>query len=87
MIRAWAKAAFAASPGADSRTDAELAQAAQAPDQAGQLAAQLAAAVRAPEATRERRLDEATVWMRRHHPQAAQIWHGWQESDGRLTRE
>jgi hypothetical protein len=87
MIRACSYAAFAASPGADPKMTAELDKAAQAPDQSGQLAAQLAAAVRAPEATRERRLDEATVWMRRHHPQAAQIWQGWQESDGRLTRE
>jgi hypothetical protein len=86
MIRAWALAAFAASPNAGQKSSAELDQAAQAPGDAGQLAAMLAAALKAPEATREERLDDATNWMRRHHPQAAKIWEGWEINQGTLVR-
>jgi hypothetical protein len=30
--------------------------------------------LRAPDDERERRLDEATLWLRHHHPQAIKIW-------------
>jgi hypothetical protein len=29
-------------------------------------------------------LDEATVWIRDHHPDAAPLWRGWSVLDGRL---
>jgi hypothetical protein len=47
----------------------------------------LLGALRALANTREHRLDEATIWMRRHHDQAARIWQGWHVRDGRLVRE
>ena len=40
----------------------------------------LLAALAAPAGERENRLDEATIWLRRHHPQAAKIWQGWESS-------
>jgi hypothetical protein len=85
MIRAWALAAFAASPNAEPTSSVELDQGAHAPGEAGQLAARLAAALKAPEAVRDERLDEATEWLRRHHPQAAKIWEGWEISQGKLV--
>jgi hypothetical protein len=87
MIRAWALAAFAASPNAAPEAAAELDQAAQAPGEAGQLAARLSAALKAPAPTREPQLDDATEWMRRHHAQAAEVWRGWELKDGKLVRE
>lgn len=36
---------------------------------------------------RSRALDEATLWLRDHHPEARRIWQGWVERDGHLTYE
>ncbi len=34
---------------------------------------------------RVRKLDEATRWLRTHHPEARQTWEGWEERDGKLV--
>jgi hypothetical protein len=89
MIGLWAKYAIAARPAANPN-DAqarELEQAARVPDETGALAAMLLSAVSAPPGARERRLDDATAWLRHHHPAAAQIWQGSQIRDGRLIHE
>lgn len=52
------------------------------PNQA--LAVLLKAAARADGETRVGKLDEATLWLRTHHPEAAKFWNGWTEKDGRL---
>jgi hypothetical protein len=89
MIDLWATYALAVLPrsGPDPARTAELEKAAKAPDATGELAGLLLAALRAPEGEREGRLDEATTWLRRHHPQAAKIWQGWTIRDHRLVRE
>jgi hypothetical protein len=34
---------------------------------------------------RVQKLDEATRWLRTHHPQAKLLWEGWEERDGKLV--
>ena len=48
------------------------------------LAVLLNAAAKAEGEPRVRKLDEATTWLRAHHPEASKIWAGWAEKDGRL---
>jgi len=87
LIGLWASFALAAPPGTETSRRGGLERAAGLPDQQGELASMLVAALAAPAGERERRLDEATVWLRNHHSQAAQIWRGWDIRDGRLIRE
>jgi hypothetical protein len=84
MIVLWANSAQAALPGNAPTGLAALETASRRQDLPGELATRLLEAVRAPAAQREPRLDEATLWLRTHHPQAAKIWEGWHEADGRL---
>ena len=88
MIGLWATYALAVLPrsGPDSGMTAELEKAARNADINGELANLLLAALRSPTGEREKRLDEATTWLRQHHPQAAKIWQGWAIRDGRLVR-
>jgi hypothetical protein len=74
MIRLWALYTLAVMPNIKTDAAAKLAEATRTPDVNGKLAAMLLAAKDAPPQERERRLDEATLWMRNHHPQAAKIW-------------
>jgi hypothetical protein len=74
MIRLWAEYSLAVLPGVKSDAPAKLEAAARDPDDNGKLAAMLLAAKNAPVEERERRLDEATLWLRHHHPQALTIW-------------
>jgi hypothetical protein len=89
MIDLWATYALAVLPrsGPDPVRTSELEKAAKASDAVGELAALLLAALRAPEGEREARLDDATTWLRHHHPQATKIWQGWTIRDHRLVRE
>ena len=50
-----------------------------------ELAAILREALHADEPGRSRLLDRATRWVRDHHPEAIEIWRGWEERDGRLV--
>jgi hypothetical protein len=74
MIRIWANFSLAVVPGLKTDAPAKLAEAARAPDDNGKLAAMLLAAKDAPPGQRENRLDEATAWLRHHHPEAVKIW-------------
>jgi hypothetical protein len=74
MIRAWADYSLAVIPGLKPDGAAKLAEAARAPDDNGKLAAMLLATRDAPREDQERLLDEVTLWLRTHHPQAAKIW-------------
>jgi hypothetical protein len=89
MIGLWAKFALVVLPGSDSKAGAtgDLERAARQPGDTGTLAAMLLAAQSSAPADQERRLGEATTWLRHHHPEAAQIWHGWEVRDGRLLRQ
>jgi len=86
-IGLWANFALAASTPTDHAAAAALAAAAEGdgPDRA--LARQLRDALRAVDSDRTRRLDEATLWLRTHHPEAARVWAGWSVEGGRLVRE
>jgi hypothetical protein len=90
MIDLWATYSLAVLPrsGPDSALSAELEKAARAQGPTGELAGRLLDALRATSEERERehRLDEATEWLRRHHPQAAEIWRGWEVRDRMVVR-
>ncbi len=60
-----------------------LARAAGRDDPPAPLAALLDAAARAEGEARTRKLDEATEWLRAHHPEAAEVWKGWEVRDGK----
>jgi hypothetical protein len=74
MIRLWADFSLAMLPGLETDAAAKLAEAARAGDDNGKLAAMLLAAKDAPAQDRERLLDQASRWLRSHHPQAARMW-------------
>jgi hypothetical protein len=87
MIGLWATYALAVLPDSGPNAAAALEEAARSPDERGKLAAILLAARSAPPGEQERRLDEATSWLRHHHPQAAEIWQRWEIRDGRVLHE
>ena len=74
MIRLWADYSLAVMPGAKPEAVAKLEEAARLHDDNGELAVKLLAARTAPAEERERLLDDITLWLRHHHPQAAKIW-------------
>jgi hypothetical protein len=82
IIRLWATYSLAVLPrsGLDSAMIGELEEASHAADARGELAPRLLGAIQVIR-ERESRLDEATIWMRRHHPEAAKIWQGWDIRD------
>jgi hypothetical protein len=49
------------------------------------LARTLLDALKAEGPERMRRLDEATLWLRLHHPEAARLWSGWRIEGDRLV--
>jgi hypothetical protein len=52
-----------------------------------ELAWTLDVAARADGDARIAKLDEATAWLRSHHPEAKELWKGWAERDGKLVKE
>ena len=83
MIGLWADYALAAGAGLRSQRQSRRLEQPRRARPAAELAAMLVAALDAlADAERERRLDEATVWLRHHHPQAAKIWQGWRVRRG-----
>jgi hypothetical protein len=84
MIGLWAACALALTPGSDGGPITRLEQAARVPGDPGELAAMLLAVIAAPPQERERPLDEATIWLRRHHGQASKLWQGWEIRQGQL---
>ena len=86
MIALWAAYALAELPDGDPARSKELEKAAMEPGENGELAKYLVTALPANEIKREPTLDDATTWMRHHHPQAAKIWQDWDVAEGRLVR-
>jgi hypothetical protein len=81
-INLWTDFALAVSRPPDSDAVAELARVAASDAPAHTLARVFHEALRAEGTERIRRLDEATLWLRTHHPEAAKVWSGWRvESD------
>jgi hypothetical protein len=89
MIGLWATYSLAVLPrsGADPAMTAELERSARVTGPTGEMAARLLEALRATGADRERHLDEASAWLRRHHPQAAEIWRGRDVRDQHAVQE
>ena len=86
MIGLWATYALAVLPrsGTDPAMLAELEETTHSADAREELAIRLVGAIRS-QRERETRLDEATIWLRRHHAQAAKIWQGWEIRDQRIV--
>jgi hypothetical protein len=77
-ISLWAEFALAAAKPPDDDAAAALARAAAAgaaPDNT--FARMLQEALRAEGTERIQRLDEASRWLRTHHPEASKVWSGW----------
>jgi hypothetical protein len=87
MIRLCAACALAMAADATAPQPNQLEVAARAPDEHGEFAGMLLKVLAAPPGERERRLDEATIWLRHHHGQSAKIWRGWEIRDGRLIHD
>lgn len=85
MIGLWASYALAARPVDPSNRRAVLEKAALTTDANGELAKQLLRALAAEEPERSRLLDQATLWLRHHHPVAAEMWRGWESDDQGLV--
>ncbi len=87
MIGLWATYSLAVVPHGDPdpAPAGDLAKAAAGGGPTAELAGMLRAALMATDEERELRLDEATEWLRRHHPQAAEIWTGWAVEDLRVV--
>jgi hypothetical protein len=83
----WARFALAVGPEGDPRSASalRLAAASEGPDRAlAGLLVDALDATREPE--RRKALNDATVWLRVHHAEAARLWNGWEERDGHLVR-
>ena len=89
MIALWSTYAMTVLPrgGPDPALAAALEESTHRPAPFGELATMLDAAKRAKGKARDRQLDEATNWLRRHHPLAAEVWHGWEIRGDRVVRE
>jgi hypothetical protein len=87
MIGVWATSAQALlAPASDPKPGEALERATQLPAPTGELAGLLRTAIGQPAAEREKSFDQITVWLRTHDAQAAKIWAGWGDVDGRLVR-
>ena len=84
-IHLWATYTRAVMPPGDPAVAALLAEAAKQDGPFRPLATLLDEAARAEGVARVRKLDEATAWQRTHHPEAAGLWKGWAERDGKLV--
>ena len=77
MVVLWADCALALMADPDQKSAARLEQAATTTGPAAELAALLQAAIKAAPPDRDSRLNDATAWLRLHHPESAKIWQGW----------
>ncbi|WP_435016089.1 hypothetical protein TA3x_003649 [Tundrisphaera sp. TA3] len=84
-IALWATYTRAVMGAGDAPAAKALAEAAKADTPTRGLAALLDAAARSDGDARIAKLDEATRWLRSHHPEAAALWKGWEERNGDLV--
>jgi hypothetical protein len=87
MIGLWADCALTLLPDPPTEASRALEQAAVAPGPTAELAGLLKNAATAPAPERDARLNDASVWLRLHHPQAAKMWQGWHIADGQIDRD
>jgi hypothetical protein len=83
IIALWATYTQAVSGAENAK--AALIQSSKEPGPNRDLARLLVSAFESKQPDRNARLNEATHWLRRHHPEAARLWRGWNEHDGRLN--
>ena len=83
----WATYTRAVMGPGDLPASAALAAAAQKAGFFQPLAALLDQAAKAEGPARTKKLDEATAWLREHHPIVAEIWKGWEVRDGKLVQK
>jgi hypothetical protein len=84
-IDLWAEFALAASTPADGPATAALERAAATDGPNRPFAEKLLAALRSQGVERTQRLDDATLWLRSHHPAAVAVWEAWNVEAGRLV--
>ena len=81
----WATYTRAVMGAGDEAAAKALADAARTEGPNRDLASLLNSAAKAKGAERIAKLDEATRWLRTHHPLASPLWQGWEERDGQLV--
>jgi hypothetical protein len=84
-VSLWATYTRAVMPPGDPSAARSLEQSAAKEGPFQPLAALLESASKAEGEARTRKLDEATAWIRDHHPESAKLWKGWKERDGKLV--
>jgi len=87
MIGLWADCSLTLLPEPDSKAAVALEQVTSKPGPTAELAALLRAAIAAPQSEREARLNDASLWLRLRHPQAAAVWQGWKVAGGQIDRD
>jgi hypothetical protein len=85
-VRLWANYVLAASV-RDAESERALATEAAGKGLFKPLASHLQSALKTKEAERTYWLDLATRWLRVNHPEAKQLWKGWEEQGNRLVRK
>jgi hypothetical protein len=83
-VRLWSFYVRAASAH-DANAEQALARQAESEEPTQVLAQDLTRALHSVASERLQFLVEATMWLRTHHPQAAELWHGWEIREGQLV--
>jgi hypothetical protein len=83
-IALWATYTRAVNPPGDRSAAQALEKSAASAGPFQPLAVLLEAASKAEGSPRILKLDEATAWLRRNHPESAKLWKGWEERAGKL---
>jgi hypothetical protein len=86
MVSLWAAYVQAEQTGGDGTAKALLTEEASRGIATGELAAQLLTALRAQPEQKAAILHRAELWMRSHHPSAADVWKDWIQRDDRFVR-
>jgi hypothetical protein len=85
IIRLWALYALAVENKPDPQTMIEIERVAGTEGPNRELAQLLLSAVHSDESKRVEILDQATLWLRTHHPEASRLWRGWTVHDRKLV--
>jgi hypothetical protein len=84
-VALWADFALACQRDGEAARRLETRARAEGPDRA--FAQDLLDALGSGDAARRTRLDEASLWLRRHHRDSARVWQGWRIDGDRVTRD
>jgi hypothetical protein len=84
-IALWATYTRAVNPPGDPSAARSLEESAAKASPSQPLAVLLHDASKLVGEQRTRKLDEATAWIRAHHPESSKLWKGWEERDGKLV--